>query len=143
MRLHCQCLTFLLFMLPTTGMANAQQDYWQCSSMDDHDKIWTSRHSFQKVALQRAWQACKQESQHPSSCQIDHYQCDAFLNGENTSPMWQCTALDQMAKPWISGVHRQRDEAALTAKARCLERSGFPDTCYINLLTCVNLNERE
>jgi hypothetical protein len=55
--------------------------------------------------------------------------------------MWQCTALDQTGEPWQSNFYSQRLDAALGAKAFCKEKSSVPDTCYINLVTCINKNE--
>ena len=143
MRIRYHLLLTFLLISPAMAANPLLQDFWQCTITDDLDKHWTFRHSFQKVALHKAWEACKKSSQQPASCDMAGENCDAFLNGQNTSPMWQCTALDQQAKAWVSSVYRQRDDAALAAKDRCLKHSGLPDTCYINLLTCVNLNERE
>lgn len=69
--------------------------------------------------------------------------CELFIDGVSTSPAWQCSALDQMAKVWVNNPYPNRDDAALAAKAYCQDNSGFPDTCYVNLLTCKNIKSSE
>ncbi len=58
----------------------------------------------------------------------------------STTPMWICTALDFTAEPWQSNLYPHRDDAALAAKDYCKQNSNVPDTCYINMVTCRNLN---
>jgi hypothetical protein len=65
------------------------------------------------------------------------------MNGVSTRPMWRCTAFDQMVKSWPSNTYTHRDDAAIAAKAYCEQGSAFPDTCFINLMTCKNMNSRE
>jgi hypothetical protein len=50
-------------------------------------------------------------------------------------------AIDLHAKAWLGDIYRKRNDAALGAKAYCKDQSGVPDTCYINLLTCKDLNQ--
>ncbi len=42
-----------------------------------------------------------------------------------------------MEKP----VYTVREDAALAAQTSCKRESSIPETCYINLITCVNLND--
>ena len=95
---------------------------------------------YQLAAINKALDACKKQSQFPANCKVAKARCEAFVNGISTRPMWQCTALDQMAKVWPSKIYVHRDDAAIAAKAYCQQGSSFPDTCYINLMTCKNLN---
>ncbi|MDP3560302.1 MAG: hypothetical protein Q8R79_08160 [Legionellaceae bacterium] len=116
--------------------------YWECSAEDANQKMWTLQASHQRLALNNAMEACKKESTKPGTCRAPQEQCEPFLNGKNIGPMWQCTALDLDAKPWISNPYRHRDDAAIASKAYCHDHSAFPDSCYINLLTCKNINAR-
>lgn len=116
---------------------------WHCTAEDAMNKQWLSISNYQKTALNTAMEACKKNSQEPQTCKTSNESCDLYINGVSTSPAWQCTALDQMAKVWRSNPYHNRDDAALAAKAFCQQRSGFPDTCYVNLLTCENTNVLE
>lgn len=115
---------------------------WTCTAYDKDNKYWSGQSSYEIAATNKALAGCKKESQNPNSCRIDRAQCEPFMH-HVTGPrgLWKCTALDQMAKPWASKLLPQRDEAALAAKANCTRHSSMPDTCYINLLTCVNANQ--
>lgn len=135
------CFNGCLLMLANLH-ANAS-DNWQCTARDATDKEWTRSGNYQRSAVNNAFEACKKESIHPATCKTSDADCESFMNGLSTRPMWRCIALDQMAKSWESNLYSQRDDAALAAKAYCQDRSNFPDTCYINLMTCKNVNLRE
>lgn len=122
-------------------LSHAQADEWQCSAQDSSDKEWIRKSPYERMAINLAFEACKKESAYPSTCHSAKNGCEAFIGGQSTRPLWRCTALDQLGKAWESNLYRQRDDAALAAKAYCLDNSGSPDTCYINLMTCRNLNE--
>ncbi|CEG56836.1 hypothetical protein [Legionella fallonii] len=118
-------------------------NFWQCTTHDNANQQWTARNIYQKMALNIAFAECKKGSQTPASCKASKEDCEEFNQGMSIKPEWRCTALDQTAEPWQSNFYRHRDDAALAAQAYCKEKSVVPDTCYINLVTCVNLNARE
>lgn len=122
--------------------AAADDSYWQCSALDNQEKSWVVISSYERVASTRAFDACKKQSAAPLSCKTPKESCEYFVNGLTTRPMWRCMALDQMSKPWFSNIHSNRDEAAIESKDFCQRHSGMPESCYINLMTCKNLNER-
>lgn len=134
----------LSMILPSLIWADtlSSSSYWQCSAHDSTDKQWVAKSVYERAATNQAYDGCKKQSTNPTSCKIAKEFCEYFANGKSNRPMWQCTALDLMAKPWVSNTYSQRDDAAIAAKAYCQEQSSMPDTCYINLLTCKNLNER-
>lgn len=137
-----------LFFIPTFVLCGTKQiwadevNYWQCAANDNQSKQWIVRSAYERVAMTRAFDACKKQSATPISCKFDKESCEYFANGISTRPMWQCTALDQMAKPWMSDIYNTRDKAAIQSKEYCQQHSGMPESCYINLMTCKNLNER-
>ncbi|KTD25096.1 MULTISPECIES: hypothetical protein [Legionella] len=118
-------------------------NFWRCTAFDAENKEWTVESSYEISAVNKAFDECKKQSKIPRSCKTAKESCEAFVNGKSTRPMWRCTALDQMAKSWPSNVYTHRDDAAIAAKAYCEQNSAFPDTCYINLMTCKNLNSKE
>ena len=114
---------------------------WQCTAFDKDQVTWIHKSVYQLVAMSKAYDACKKLSRYPASCKIVKEECEVFVQGVTTVPLWRCTALDQMAKPWISQAYRLRDDAAIAARDKCKLSSAMPDSCYINLLTCRNLSE--
>ena len=129
-----RCITVLLLANPLWA---GEASYWQCTTSDDDNKQWVMKSIYERAARAKTVDACKKQSENPSSCKTD---CEEFNHGVSTQPLWQCTALDQNAKPWISQAYTQRDDAAIAAKMRCQELSSIPDSCYISLSTCTNLN---
>jgi hypothetical protein len=129
------------------GQAMADQpiitssNYWQCSTEDKANSQWTAQNSYRKIAINKAFEACKKESQLPATCKTSHTSCEHYVDGINTSPQWQCTALDYNAEPWKSNLYQQRDSAALAALAYCKSNSSIPATCYMNMVTCRDKNE--
>ena len=136
-------LFFLLMILSNPIWAN--DDHWQCAAHDNQDKQWQAVSSYERVANNKAFEACKKESAVPASCKPTEDACDYIMNGkssnlkphqESSSSSWTCTALDQAAASWVGKTYNNKDDAALNAKTNCQEHSKVPDTCYINLLTC-------
>ncbi|STX51370.1 Uncharacterised protein [Legionella busanensis] len=116
---------------------------WHCTAEDGANRQWLAISSYQRAAINKAIDVCKNESQYPETCKISKSNCELYVNGVSTTPAWQCTALDQMAQVWRSNSYANRDDAAIAAREYCQQRSGFPDTCYVNLLTCKNINLRK
>lgn len=139
--LLCSLLTPTLWANDPSLMRGAN-NYWLCAAYDGHDKQWQAKSPYQRTAINQAWDACKKQSAIPDTCKAAKEFCEAIIKGVSNKPMWKCTAFDQMAKSWVSDVYRQRNDAALGAKAYCQERSGVPHSCYVNLMTCTNLNAR-
>ena len=119
---------------------NQELDYWQCTTSDADDQQWIAKNTYERAAANIAYSSCKKQSRLPATCKASKETCEHIVNGLTDKPMWQCTAIDQFAKPWISNIYLQRYDAALAAKAYCQENSKNPGSCYINLLTCVNKN---
>lgn len=124
----------------THAYAQLLGTYWQCSVFDASGKEWVEQSGYQLAAINRAFDACKKQSMNPDTCKSSKADCDAFVNGHSTRPLFQCTALDHLATPWRSNLYPQRDDAALAAKAFCQQSGGSPDTCYVNVITCKNIN---
>ena len=134
-------MILVTLMMLTTLLWAYQADYWQCTASDGEDKQWVVNSTYERQATNEAYDACRKQSRIPETCKAAHEACEAFLNGVSTRPLWQCTALDRFAKPWVSNPYSHRDDAAIAAKAYCEEKSKDPDSCYINLLTCRNLRD--
>lgn len=128
---------FVLVLLLTNASFADETSYWQCTTSDKSNKQWVIKNKYERAARGQSFDACKKQSPVPASCETD---CEGFNHGVSTRPLWQCTALDQNAKAWISQTYAQRDDAEMNAKARCKTLSSIPDSCYLNTLTCVNLN---
>ena len=135
------CLVLILgISTPIFADSMDNNNYWQCTILDGTNQQWQVNSIYKKVALNEAYDACKKESQAPVTCKATQAACEQFINGISIKPMWQCTALDREAEAWPSNTHDQREDAALAAKAYCMENSNVPETCYINMVTCVNKN---
>ncbi len=122
-------------------------NYWQCNAHDNEKNQWIGKNPYARVATNKAFEACKKESRTPASCKAPQSTCEYIVNGVSTGAYalsdhstWQCIALDQLAKTWVGDTHSNRDDAALAAKSYCKKYSTVPDSCYINLLTCKNIN---
>lgn len=131
------CLGLLLI-----NMTWAADITWECTAKDNHNKQWVAHSNYQRNASIRALESCKKESSSPESCRSIAEDCDSLMNGLSTRPLWRCVALDFTATPWNGNLSRDRTNAALSAKGICRERSSVPDSCYINMVTCNNLNSR-
>lgn len=115
-------------------------DYWICKTHDNANIEWTVKNAYQKIALNLAFNACKKQSKNPKSCKVLDEECEGFHLGVSTKPMWRCTALDTQAKAWHSNYYINKDDAAIAAKNYCKSKSDIPETCYVNLITCININ---
>lgn len=139
-------LLFIVFILSGSAYSYSNSDtfnYWKCTTQDQEKKQWASTNNYKKIALNVAVDKCKKESRAPSTCTLSKTTCVQFHNGVNTTPLWECTALDDNAEPWVNNPNPQKEDAALAAKSYCQENSKLPDTCYINLITCININNEE
>lgn len=133
--IFCLLTSQLLIAAPETS--------WFCTSRDVDKKTWSIKHSYQKPAIALALDACKKQSRVPKSCKLLESECDFFVNGISTKPIWQCEALDERAAPWPGKLHPDLDTAALSAKANCKENSSVPESCYIHPFTCTNIQEKQ
>lgn len=115
------------------------QSNWQCIAHDKTNKEWSASGSFQRSAINKAFEDCKKESQYPTTCKTSNSACESSVNGISTSPMWRCTAIDQLATKWTGNLYSHPDDAALGAKAYCQDRSVLPETCYVYLFMCKNM----
>ncbi len=131
--------TLIISMILLTNPLWADESrYWQCTTSDGDNKQWMLKSIYERSARGKTTDACKKQSQIPASCKTD---CEGFNHGLSTRPSWTCTALDQNAKPWVSAAYTSYDDAAIAAKARCKELSSMPDSCFLNVATCKNLNQ--
>lgn len=131
-------ITLSLLLIPCFQQAHALRganSFWQCASYDQSGKQWIAKNSFQRVALNKAFELCKRNSQEPGSCEVAQEFCEASINGHQT-PKWQCSAFDKMAHVWKSDLYRYRNDAAIGAKLLCQNQSAFPGSCYVRLMTC-------
>lgn len=138
----CLFLSVLLCSQTLWASIDNSTTRWQCMAHDKQKKTWTAEGDYELLARNKSFEACKKQSEQPSSCKVTNESCEVFVRGESHYPLWRCTALDQMAKAWVSKTYRQRDEAAIAAREYCKANSAMPDSCYINLFTCRNLSER-
>ncbi len=113
-------------------------DYWLCKTHDETNTFWSAKNIYQKIALNFSYAQCKRNSRLPATCRTSKANCEKFVAGVNIMPMWECTAFDRAAFAWTSNRYPHREDAALAAKAYCKQKSPIPDTCYINLITCMN-----
>ncbi|WP_231950405.1 hypothetical protein [Legionella spiritensis] len=134
---------FFLLIIPVVhaDTPGPSGNYWQCITEDSTNKRWVAQSVYQLTAINKAFDHCKKNSAYPNTCKASKANCEYFILGRTTRPMWQCTALDFHANPWNSNLYRTMDDAALAAKAYCLDNSSVPATCYINMITCKNLNK--
>lgn len=120
-----------------------KQDLWQCTLQDSTKKEWVAQNAFQKIAFNKTLDLCKKESKQPANCTSEVVKCEQLIMGSRNKPAWKCTALDMNAEAWRSNEHPGRIEAAFAAKGYCRHKSLVPDTCYVNMVTCVNKGARE
>lgn len=134
-------VVLLLLPLLSFAMPDDGQDYWVCKTHDETNREWIVKNNYQKIALNLSFNECKKQSKNPMSCKTSINDCEGFHLGLSTKPFWRCTALDVTATAWRSNYYSNREDAALAAQAYCKSMSTMPGTCYINLVTCINLNE--
>ena len=143
MKFYLSVCCILCLIGPSTLFSDSSPlsgNYWQCTTEDKTLKQWTAKSEYQKVAINVSFDACKKQSAVPQSCKAAKSNCEGYIQGVNASPMWKCTALDTTAVPWQSNFYSHRLDAALAAKDFCKDNSSVPETCYINLVTCRNVN---
>ncbi|KTC69298.1 hypothetical protein Lbir_2037 [Legionella birminghamensis] len=139
-------IALLLLCAGIPGFAESvvsQEKNWECRAQDQTKKQWLGISNYELTALNKAFDACKKESQFPLSCKISRSNCDGYVNGNSISPLWQCTAMDSDAQPWLSVYFRHRDDAVFSAKDYCRGHSNVPETCYVNIVTCKNINQQD
>lgn len=133
--------SFLLMLQPGwANNSNLGANYWQCTTADAESKTWIINGNYQVTAINESFAACKKESAHPESCKTSKNSCEHFVNGQSTSPMWHCVALDRASNIWPSNIYAVRDDAALAGLAYCKDNSDIPASCYMNMITCRNIN---
>ena len=142
MNQYINCCFLILISVSATCFAKSNDTYWECNSHDSANAKWTSRSIYHKIALNFSFAECKKNSKVPEGCEISDNNCAKFIRGVNVDPTWQCTSFDKKALAWRGSRYENREDAALTAQARCKQRSSVPSTCFINLVTCLNKNER-
>lgn len=139
--MHVVLSTCFLFMCQSLWAFETNSlNYWKCTTTDAENKTWTIDGNYQLNAINYSFAACKKESAYPKSCKTSKTSCEHFVNGQTTQPMWRCVALDRAAGIWPSNTYMMRDDAALAAQAYCKDNSSVPASCYINMITCRNLN---
>jgi len=144
----------ILFFILTTNLLwaetnDSENNYWQCHAEDSKQTNWIIKNKYKLVASNKALEECKKESEKPLSCNVNDDECNYFSANDdeeksppnNKNELWKCSALDQNSDSWDSIPNRSQDEAAINAKINCQKESKNPDSCYINLLTCKNIND--
>lgn len=121
-------------------LAHADPNYWICYATDGHH-TWSSPSSEQRSAINNAYDACKKTSDDPAKCSTDKENCDYYMYGKSAKPLWECYALDHNSRRWKNSPRTTRNSAALASKAKCQNHSSFPDSCYMVLWTCKDLND--
>ena len=122
------------------NVMRGHNSYWVCKSYDTTNKQFIAQNTYQRVALNKAYKACKNNSRAPNTCKVAKEYCENYVKGRSQRAYWQCTALDFLAQAWVSDGYNTLDEAAIGARNFCEQQSGLPDACYVNLLTCKNRN---
>lgn len=137
-------LLILFIFTPLIGFTMPSNDttYWVCKTMDNNNLEWIVKNKYKKIATNLAFDACKKQSKNPKSCKTSANDCEGFQNGFSTKPLWQCSALDKGTGLWKSNYYAHRDDAAIAAKDYCKTQSTIPETCYVNLIGCINANTR-
>lgn len=134
-------LLFILCFLISLPSFAAGEDYWICKAHDATQKEWVVQNTYQRMAINLAFDACKKQSTSPLTCNTSNNSCEGFIDGVSTKPLWLCLALDANATPWRSNYYTNKEDAALAAKAYCKSKSELPETCYVNMITCNNINQ--
>ncbi len=136
-------ITALYWIISNTyAITVVESTYWKCTVSDAENRQWPGQADYQVSAINRALENCKRESKVPKTCKAAKEACEMIVNGVTTRPMWRCLALDQAAVPWFSNIYDHGDDAAMAAKAYCQANSTLPETCYVYLFNCRNLNIR-
>lgn len=133
---------FFIFSHNSLAITVLETTFWKCTVSDRENKEWNGQGDYQVTAINRALEGCKRESRIPNTCKASKEACEMIVNGQTTRPMWRCMAMDLSATPWFSNIYDKGDDAALAAKAYCQAHSTLPETCYVYLFACRNLNIR-
>lgn len=137
-RVHAFFHITILCSLSSTSFATTT---WQCTAFDNDRLQWSEQSNYQLTALNRAFQACKSQSQHPQSCRAPKENCDMMMDGViSLRPMWRCMALDEAAMAWFSNTYDKAADALIAAHSYCKTYSALPSTCYVDPVICRNLN---
>lgn len=138
-------ICLIIFGMSLLGLIkpSAAEATWVCTARDANQVSWVITENYKRAGMAQALDACKKQSQVPGTCRMPESKCDSYVDGVLTTPMWQCTAIDFLAVPWRGAANTTPDRAALEAKLNCKENSSLPETCYLNYITCRNLNVRE
>ena len=128
-----------LLLLMACGSSLALPVTWVCTATDKFKLAWQASGPYEMTVVTAAIAACKKNSRMPQSCQSKAWTCETYINGMPTKPLWECSALDALAHVWKNEPSLVRDDAALAAKERCLHNSPKPESCYINMVSCINL----
>ncbi|MBA2652233.1 MAG: hypothetical protein H0U73_08205 [Tatlockia sp.] len=107
-----------------------------CLTSDSENRHWLKISTYGLTAMNKSFDACKKESNFPTTCRVVKESCDLYIKEAAQETTWQCTALDFYGNPWRSTGSSKQDVTALAAKAKCRRNSLVPDSCYINLVTC-------
>ncbi|OGV27202.1 MAG: hypothetical protein A3F18_07250 [Legionellales bacterium RIFCSPHIGHO2_12_FULL_37_14] len=132
---------WLLFLWGTLVFAE-EAGFWRCEAKDAAQMTFKADNALQKTALNKAYALCKKDSKYPESCQVAKTGCEFFAKGVNTSPLWECSALDRLSEIFTSNPYPNKYDAVVAARAYCQQQSKASDSCYVNLLTCKPI-ERE
>ncbi|MCC5793089.1 MAG: hypothetical protein JJT82_10870 [Legionellaceae bacterium] len=128
---------FFLLNLITVGSFASEAMIWRCLAIDRMGQTWKSTSSYVKSAQASAHALCKKESRNPWQCFSSRELCEVFRFGNSRASFWRCTAYNQKNnEKWRSGPYGARLEAAAGALGYCEQFSKYPDSCYINMLTC-------
>jgi hypothetical protein len=143
MNFQIKLVFILAFTVPIIGftMPINNNAYWICKTHDNNHLEWTVKNLYKKVALNLSFEACKKQSKSPLTCKTSSNDCEGFENGKSTRPLWRCTALERGSGYWRSNYYANREDAAIAAKDYCKSQSNIPETCYVNLITCMNTNK--
>lgn len=143
---RAQSVVFMLFFVTKMALADPNpspymaDNYWCCTISDSTHKTWSEYSTYKLAAIAKVSDDCKKQSKDPLSCIILQNSCEHFIHGVSTRPLWRCLALDNRAARWPSNLENDQEAAISNAEAQCKNNSPVPETCYVNQITCRNLN---
>lgn len=130
----------LLLNLPMLALAERSEN-WDCYIKDANNLVWKAQSSYKRQSVNKVKDLCKKASQNPLSCTVKQVQCESIFKGYAFAPLWQCTGIDRIGAGFRGSKSQNRDTAAINARSRCVLESTLPFTCYVNTITCNNLNQ--
>lgn len=110
--------------------------YWTCQATDNNGGEWNGRSKFRRLALNKAWDACKNNSDEAGRCKVAKEWCNYHHGDVSMRRAWRCTAFDSTGDHWRSDFQLSRQEAVLSSRHLCKSYSSLPDTCQVRLITC-------